>query len=65
MQAYGIETAHCDMARFGETKTLVVQRFDRKLSAKGDIGCACRRKICARLWENRHLKNMRVMADRA
>lgn len=36
MQAYGIETAHCDMAQFGDTKTLIVQRFDRKLSAKGD-----------------------------
>jgi len=36
MQAYGIETAHCDIATFGETKTLVVERFDRKLSAKGD-----------------------------
>jgi len=36
MAAYGIETAHCDMARFGETKALVVRRFDRKLSARGD-----------------------------
>ncbi|MDQ6966887.1 MAG: HipA domain-containing protein, partial [Mariprofundaceae bacterium] len=36
MQAYGIEMAHCDMAQFGNTKTLVVQRFDRKLSTKGD-----------------------------
>jgi serine/threonine-protein kinase HipA len=33
MQAYGIETARCDMARFGERKVLVVERFDRKLSA--------------------------------
>jgi len=37
MQAYGIETAHCDMALFGESKALVVQRFDRKLSAKGNF----------------------------
>ena len=36
MGAYDIETAHCDIARFGETKALVVRRFDRKLSAKGD-----------------------------
>jgi len=36
MAAYGIETAHCDMARFGETRALVLRRFDRKLSAKGD-----------------------------
>jgi len=35
MQAYGIETAHCDMVRFGEAKALVVERFDRKLSVKG------------------------------
>jgi len=35
MQSYGIETAHCDMARFGKTKVLVVKRFDRKLSGKG------------------------------
>jgi len=35
MDAYGIETARCDMAWFGETKSLVVQRFDRRLSAKG------------------------------
>jgi len=35
MEAYGIETAHCDMARFGEAKALVVKRFDRKPSAKG------------------------------
>jgi serine/threonine-protein kinase HipA len=36
MQAYGIETAHCDMATFGGTKTLVVERFDRKYSSNGD-----------------------------
>ena len=35
MAAYGIETAHCDMAKFGETKVLVVERFDRKLSQNG------------------------------
>ena len=32
MQAYGIKTAHCEMAEFGETRVLVVERFDRKLS---------------------------------
>lgn len=36
MQAYGIDIAHCEMARFGETKALVVERFDRRLSARGD-----------------------------
>jgi len=36
MGAYGIETAHCDMACFGETKALVVERFDRKLSVNSD-----------------------------
>jgi len=32
MEAYGIETAHCDIEQFGERKVLVVERFDRKLS---------------------------------
>lgn len=36
MQGYGIETAHCDMAEFGKAKALVVERFDRKHSSKGD-----------------------------
>jgi serine/threonine-protein kinase HipA len=31
MQAFGLETAHCEMARFGRQKVLVVQRFDRAL----------------------------------
>lgn len=29
MQAFGLETAHCEIAQFGERKVLVVQRFDR------------------------------------
>lgn len=36
MAAYDINIAHCDMAQFGDTKTLVVERFDRKLSTTGD-----------------------------
>jgi len=36
MQAYGVETAHCEMARFGGSKVLVVERFDRKHSTQGD-----------------------------
>jgi len=36
MQAYGIETAHCEMATFVGTKALVVDRFDRRLSSTGD-----------------------------
>ena len=36
MQAYGIPTAHCDIAQFAETKALVVERFDRRLSLNGD-----------------------------
>jgi len=36
MQAYGIETARCDMAQFGESKALLVERFDRKHSTQGD-----------------------------
>jgi len=35
MQAYGFEIAHCEMAQFGETKALVVKRFDRRLSKEG------------------------------
>ena len=29
LQAFGLETAHCEMAQFGRRKVLVVQRFDR------------------------------------
>ena len=29
MSAFGLPTAHCDMARFGQRRVLVVQRFDR------------------------------------
>jgi len=36
MQAYGIETALCDIAQFGESKALLVERFDRKHSTQGD-----------------------------
>lgn len=36
VDAYGIDTAYCEMARFGDTKALVVKRFDRKLSSTGD-----------------------------
>ncbi|RLL52737.1 type II toxin-antitoxin system HipA family toxin [Mariprofundus sp. EBB-1] len=35
MAAYGIDIAHCDMDTFGETKVLIVKRFDRKLSKGG------------------------------
>jgi len=35
MAEYDIDTAHCDIATFGETKVLVVERFDRKLSQDG------------------------------
>ena len=31
MTAFGLPTAHCDIATFGERKVLVVQRFDRAL----------------------------------
>jgi len=36
MASYDVETAHCDIEIFGETKALVVKRFDRKYSVKGD-----------------------------
>ena len=35
MDEYDIDTAHCDIATFGETKALIVKRFDRKLSQDG------------------------------
>ncbi|OIP99564.1 MAG: toxin HipA [Zetaproteobacteria bacterium CG2_30_46_52] len=35
MDAYTIDTAHCEMGTFGETKALIVKRFDRKLSQDG------------------------------
>jgi serine/threonine-protein kinase HipA len=37
MSAFGLPTAHCDIATFGERKVLVVRRFDRALqNARGD-----------------------------
>lgn len=35
VRAYGIEVASCRMETFGEFKTLVVERFDRRLAADG------------------------------
>ena len=35
MTAFGLPTAHCDIATFGERKVLAVQRFDRKLQNAG------------------------------
>ena len=35
MAAYNIPTAYCDMAQFGDSKVLVVERFDRKRSNDG------------------------------
>lgn len=31
-QAYGLKTAHCEMAHFEDQRVLIVERFDRKLS---------------------------------
>ncbi len=33
LQAYGIPVAECRMATFGEHRTLIVERFDRKLAS--------------------------------
>lgn len=33
MQAYGLNTAHCDIAQFGDQKALIVERFDRVLAS--------------------------------
>ncbi len=32
LQAYGLSIASCSMAQFGKTKTLVVERFDRRMA---------------------------------
>ncbi|MEE8428322.1 MAG: type II toxin-antitoxin system HipA family toxin [Gammaproteobacteria bacterium] len=32
VRAYGLDTAHCDMAQFEDQKVLVVERFDRRLA---------------------------------
>lgn len=37
MAGYDIDTAFCDIATFGETKVLIVERFDRKLSQDGSF----------------------------
>jgi serine/threonine-protein kinase HipA len=31
LAAFGLPVAHCELARFGEAKTLIVKRFDRRL----------------------------------
>lgn len=33
VQAYGLKAAHCEMAQFEDQRVLIVERFDRKLSA--------------------------------
>jgi serine/threonine-protein kinase HipA len=35
VQAYGLSTAHCDMAQFEDQKVLIVERFDRRLAHDG------------------------------
>ena len=35
VRAYGLAVPDCKMGRFGEQKTLIVERFDRKLAAEG------------------------------
>lgn len=36
-RAYGLPVAHCEIARFGKYKLLVVERFDRKWTSSGWI----------------------------
>jgi serine/threonine-protein kinase HipA len=38
MSAFGLETAHCEIERFGERKVLVVRRFDRALQPGAEAG---------------------------
>jgi len=35
IQAYGLSTAHCDMAQFEDQKVLIVERFDRRHAQDG------------------------------
>jgi serine/threonine-protein kinase HipA len=35
LKAYGVATAHCWMDQFGDQKTLVVERFDRRMATNG------------------------------
>ncbi len=37
LQAYGVPVAHADLLRFGDTKALCVERFDRKRDSTGGI----------------------------
>lgn len=35
VRAYGLSTAHCDMAQFEDQRVLIVERFDRRLAQDG------------------------------
>jgi len=35
VEAYGLKTAHCDMAQFEDQRVLIVERFDRRLAQNG------------------------------
>ena len=36
LDSFGIPVAHCEMRQFGDQKALIVERFDRRLSTRGD-----------------------------
>jgi serine/threonine-protein kinase HipA len=56
MQAFGLETAHCEIARFGNRKVLVVQRFDRAWQGKQWIARLPQEDFCQALGQPARLK---------
>lgn len=36
IEGFGLDVAHCDIGIFGDTKALIVERFDRKVAVQGD-----------------------------
>lgn len=56
MQAFGLATAHCEMARFGDRKVLVVQRFDRAMQGNRWIARRPQEDFCQALGRPGRLK---------
>jgi len=56
MQAFGLETAHCEIARFGNRKVLAVQRFDRAWQGKQWIARLPQEDFCQALGQPARLK---------
>ena len=56
LQAFGLETAHCEIARFGNRKVLAVQRFDRAWQGKQWIARLPQEDFCQALGQPARLK---------